>query len=127
GATPALRVVVGSILDAPLVDELVGEADAVFHLAAAVGVKLVLEQPLASLRTNLRGAENVLEAAARHGRRVLLASTSEDYGKNERLPLREGDDQVVGSPYVARWLYANPKATNEYMARPPVRGHALPA
>ena len=115
GAAPALRVV-GSILDAPLVDELVGEADAVLHLAAAVGVKLVLEQPLASLRTNLRGAENVLEAAARDGRRVLLASTSEVYGKNERLPLREGDDQVVGSPYVARWLYANTKATNEFMA-----------
>jgi UDP-glucose 4-epimerase len=115
-ASPALRVEVGSVLDEPLVDELVARVDAVFHLAAAVGVKLVLDRPLSSLRTNLRGTENVLDAAARHARRLILASTSEVYGKSERLPLREGDDQIVGSPYVARWLYANSKATNEFMA-----------
>ena len=125
-ALPSLCIEVGSVLDESLVGELVAAADVTFHLAAAVGVKLVLDRPLSSLRTNLRGTEHVLEAAAQGGRRVILASTSEVYGKNDHLPLQEGADQVVGSPYVARWLYANTKATNEFMAMAYWREQRLP-
>lgn len=121
-----LRTVAGSVLDPTLLAELIPACDAIVHLAAVVGVKLVLEHPLAALRTNLHGTENVLAAAARTGQRVMLASTSEVYGKNERLPLREGDDQIVGSPYLTRWLYANSKATNEFTALAYWREYGLP-
>jgi nucleoside-diphosphate-sugar epimerase len=89
---------------------------AVVHLAAAVGVKLVLERRLDSLKTNVVGTANVLEATARHGGRVLLASTSEVYGKNPVSPLTETADVVVGSPAVARWSYALGKSVDEVLA-----------
>lgn len=85
------------------------------HLAA-VGVKLVLERRLDSLKTNVVGTSNVLEAVARHGGRVLLASTSEVYGKNPASPLRETADVVVGPPVVARWSYALGKSVDEVLA-----------
>ena len=91
------RLVEGSILDADLVDKEVEAADEVFHLAAAVGVRHIVDDPLGSLRTNSRGTEHVLDACARHCRRVLLASTSEVYGKSPNLPWREDDDRVLGS------------------------------
>jgi len=113
---PACELVAGSVLDAPLVDPLVADADVVVHLAAAVGVKLVLERRLGSLRTNIDGTANVLEAAVRHGGRVLLASTSEVYGKNPASPLREASDVVVGPPTIARWSYALAKSVDEVLA-----------
>jgi UDP-glucose 4-epimerase len=88
----------------------------VFHLAAAVGVKYVVERPLQSLLTNIRGAEVVLEAAGRTGVRVFLFSSSEVYGKGSGAPLREGDDQVLGPTSVSRWSYATGKAVDEFLA-----------
>lgn len=113
---PGFRFVPGSVLDAPLVEELVRECDVVVHLAAAVGVKLILEQSLRSLTTNIRGAETVFEAAHRHHRKVLLASTSEIYGKNGHGPLSETADRVLGSPTVTRWAYSTSKAVDEILA-----------
>jgi UDP-glucose 4-epimerase len=113
---PACELVVGSVLDAPLVERLVAEADVIVHLAAAVGVKLVLQRRLDSLRTNIYGTTNVLEAAARHGGRVMLASTSEVYGKNPASPLHEASDVVVGPPTIARWSYALAKSVDEVLA-----------
>ncbi len=110
---PALRVVHGSILDAPLVDELVGQADTVYHLAAAVGTYTILDKTLESLRTNLHGTENVVASAQRHAARILVASTSEIYGKNTKIGLREDDDRISGSPLKSRWSYAEAKAIDE--------------
>jgi UDP-glucose 4-epimerase len=106
----------GTILDHGLVSELASEVDAVVHLAAAVGVKLIVERPLDSLITNIRGTEIVLEAAAAAGRKVLLTSTSEIYGKNASGPLREDADRILGSPFVARWSYSTSKAVDEILA-----------
>jgi UDP-glucose 4-epimerase len=108
--------VYGSILDEALVDRLVGEADTVFHLAAAVGVRYIVQDPLDSIITNVRGTENVLLACARHGTRVLLASTSEIYGSTPTLPMSEDDDRVLGPTKVHRWSYSTSKALDEHMA-----------
>jgi UDP-glucose 4-epimerase len=113
---PSLRIVKGSILDAPLVDELVGEADTVYHLAAAVGTFTILDKTLESLRTNLHGTENVVHSAHRFGARILVASTSEIYGKNTKIGLREDDDRITGSPLKSRWSYAEAKAIDETLA-----------
>jgi UDP-glucose 4-epimerase len=88
----------------------------VVHLAAAVGVKLIVEQPLGSFTTNTRGTETVLDSARRHGRRVVIASTSEIYGKNSSGPLSETSDRVLGSPSVPRWSYSTAKAVDEILA-----------
>lgn len=108
-----LRVIVGSITDRDLVEELVGEVDEVYHLAAAVGVLTIQHRTLESLQTNLHGTEHVVEAASRHGARLLMASTSEVYGKNTADGLREFDDRVLGSPQKSRWSYAEAKALDE--------------
>ena len=116
GGNPDFRFVHGSVLDELMVDELVHESDVVIHLAAAVGVKLIVEQPLRSLTTNLRGSEIVLEAAHRYRRKVLVASTSEIYGKNSGGPLSETSDRILGSPSVARWAYSAAKGIDEVLA-----------
>jgi len=103
----------GSILDSALVDRLVSEVDQVVHLAAAVGVFTIVDKPLDSLRTNLHGTENVLEAAQKHGKPVLIASSSEVYGKNGGGPLNEESDRIVGSPLKSRWSYSEAKAIDE--------------
>ncbi|MDP8924857.1 MAG: GDP-mannose 4,6-dehydratase [Chloroflexota bacterium] len=113
---PRLRVTVDSILNDGVIDRAVAEADVVFHLAAAVGVKWVLDNPLASLETNIRGTDLVLAAADRHRRPVLIASTSEVYGKNDSGPLREDDDRILGSSRLSRWWYATAKAADEALA-----------
>ena len=113
---PAFSLVEGTIMDAALVERLAADHDVVIHLAAAVGVKLIVERPLESLLTNIRGTENVLEAAARYGRRTLLTSTSEIYGKNARGPVSEDADRILGSPFVARWSYSTSKAVDEILA-----------
>ena len=114
--TEAFTMVEGSVLDVDLVRKLTEQADVVVHLAAAVGVRLIIEHPLRSLTTNIRGSENVLEAAADFDRRVLVASTSEIYGKNAMGPLHEDSDRILGSPYVARWSYSTAKAVDEILA-----------
>jgi UDP-glucose 4-epimerase len=113
---PALRVMRGSILDAQLVDELVGQCDTVYHLAAAVGTYTILDKTLESLRTNLHGTENVVDSAQRHDARILVASTSEIYGKNTKIGLQEDDDRISGSPLKSRWSYAEAKAIDETIA-----------
>ncbi|MGH2808408.1 MAG: NAD-dependent epimerase/dehydratase family protein, partial [Actinomycetota bacterium] len=108
--------VLGSILNADLVDDVVARSDAVFHLAAAVGVNLIVEKPLESLATNIRGSETVFEKAHKYGARVLVASTSEIYGKNTSDRLGEEDDRILGSPLKSRWSYSEAKAIDEILA-----------
>lgn len=111
-----LTFVEGSVLDEELVDRLVGDCDRAFHLAAAVGVHNIVNEPLRSLRTNLHGTEVVLEACARARIRVLIASTSEIYGKNASDRLHEEADRIYGSPLLTRWSYAEAKALDEMVA-----------
>jgi len=106
----------GSILDSELVERLVENTDLVFHLAAGVGVGNIVKNPLEALITNTRGAENVIEACARKGKRLLLASTSEIYGKTNKMPMSEEDDRVLGSTTVPRWGYSTAKAIDEHLA-----------
>jgi UDP-glucose 4-epimerase len=113
---PGFQFVQGSVLDEDLVDDLVRRCGTVIHLAAAVGVKLVMAEPLESLTTNIRGSELVIAAAHRHRRRILITSTSEIYGKNCSGPLREDADRVLGSPTVVRWSYSTAKAVEEILA-----------
>jgi nucleoside-diphosphate-sugar epimerase len=113
---PRFRFVQGSVLDELAVDDAVANCDVVVHLAAAVGVKLIVEQPLYSLTTNIKGAITVLEAAHRYRRKALVASSSEIYGKNNSGPLNEQADRVLGSPKVARWAYSTSKAVDEILA-----------
>jgi len=126
-AHPAFEFVEGSMLDRDLTRQLVQEVDAVFHLAAAVGVKLIMDRPLDSLLTNIRGTENVLAAAERHGKKVLIASTSEVYGKRENGLLKEDDDRVLGAPTKLRWSYSTAKAVDETLAYAYYRVRGLPA
>jgi UDP-glucose 4-epimerase len=113
---PSFHFVQGSVLDELVVDELVHTCDVVVHLAAAVGVTLIVEQPLRSLTTNIRGSQIVIEAAHRYRRKILLASTSEIYGKNSDGPLAETADRILGSPAVARWAYSAAKGIDEVLA-----------
>jgi UDP-glucose 4-epimerase len=106
----------GSVLDPLLVRRVIGETDVVVHLAASVGVQLIVSRPLDSLVNNIRGTEVVLEACAESGRKVLVASTSEIYGKSTSFPLREDSDSVLGSFFKARWSYATAKAVDEILA-----------
>lgn len=126
GGHPHFRFVQGSVLDELVVDELMHECDVVIHLAAAVGVKLIVEQPLKSLTTNIRGSEIVIEAAHRYRRKIVIASTSEIYGKNSQLPLSEDSDRVLGSPTTARWAYSTAKAVDEILAYAYHRERGLP-
>jgi UDP-glucose 4-epimerase len=112
---PGFRAVYLSVLDANIVEELVRKADVVLHLAAAVGVKYILEKPLHSMRVNVRGTENVLEAADRHGTKVVLFSTSEIYGKSMAVPFREDHDRLLGPTTVHRWSYSTSKAVDEIL------------
>jgi len=113
---PDVEFVLGSILNADLVDSVVSRVDVVFHLAAAVGVELIVEKPLQSLMTNIRGSEIVFEKAHKHGTRILVTSTSEIYGKNTSDRLSEDDDRILGSPLKSRWSYSEAKAIDEILA-----------
>jgi UDP-glucose 4-epimerase len=115
-AHPRYRLVVDSALNSELMHRLTADADVIFHLAAAVGVRWIIDHPLLSIQTNIRATELVLECAAASGSRVVIASTSEVYGKNSAVPLREDADSVIGSTQITRWLYANSKATDEFLA-----------
>ena len=109
-------LVEGSILDTNILNPLIKDADFVFHLAAAVGVFNIVNNPLASLLTNIRGTENVLEAAHATKTPVLLTSSSEVYGKNISDSLKESDDRILGSPVTLRWSYSEAKAIDESLA-----------
>jgi UDP-glucose 4-epimerase len=111
-----LEIVEGSILDSNLVDSLMSKVSICYHLAAALGVKNIVEYPLESLETNIKGSEIVLNSAAKYEVRTLLASSSEIYGKNPNQPLSEDSDRVLGSPKVARWSYSEAKAIDEFYA-----------
>ena len=113
---PLFKIIEGSILDVDLVDKAVASVDHVLHLAAAVGVFTIVDKPLESLTTNLRGTENILEAAHKHQKEVLIASSSEIYGKNAGGALNEESDRIVGSPLKSRWSYSEAKAIDESMA-----------
>jgi UDP-glucose 4-epimerase len=106
----------GDIRNVDLVEKLTQEADLVLHMAAALGVNTILESPLESMSTNITGSEVVLNAAAKFNKRIIIASTSEIYGKNPKQPLCEGDDRVVGAPQKIRWTYSDAKAIEEAMA-----------
>jgi len=113
---PGLSVVIGTILNEMLVDKLMERCDVCFHLAAAVGVELIIKKPLESMMTNIRGSEVVLEMAHRYRKKVLIASTSEIYGKNATGPLREDTDRILGSALKTRWSYSTSKAVDEILA-----------
>ena len=113
---PRFRFVQGDVTDREIVDPLVERAERVFHLAAAVGVKYVLENPLRSLLTNIHGTEVVLEACASRGRRVLVFSSSEVYGKGVAVPFAEDDDRLLGPTHKLRWSYAFGKSVDECLA-----------
>jgi UDP-glucose 4-epimerase len=106
----------GDIRNIELVESLTKDADLVLHMAAALGVNTILESPLESMSTNITGSEVVLNAAAKFNKRIIIASTSEIYGKNPKQPLSEIDDRVVGAPQKIRWTYSDAKAIEEAMA-----------
>ena len=106
----------GNILDRAIVDRLIAECDYVVHLAAALGVLKIINKPLESLKTNLQGSGIVLEAADKYKKPVLIASTSEIYGKNDKVPLNEEDDRIIGHPLKSRWSYSEAKAVDESFA-----------
>lgn len=107
---------IGSVTDVPLVAECVDRCDATVHLAAAVGVRLIVEKPVHTIETNVRGTEVVLGAAAKKQKLVLLASTSEVYGKSAKIPFTESDDLTLGATSHSRWAYACSKALDEWLA-----------
>jgi len=123
---PRFRLVVGSVHDEDVVAALVDECDTVFHLAAAVGVKLIVESPVRTIETNVHGTEMVLAVAARQRKRVLLASTSEVYGLSDQVPFREDGNLVMGATTKGRWSYACSKAIDEFLALAYYREKKLP-
>lgn len=110
------KFVLGDIKDSVLINDLVSSVDVVIHLAAAVGVKTILNNPVESIQTNFIGSETVLHACNKFNKRVIIASTSEIYGKNLKQPLSETDDRVMGAPQKLRWSYADAKALEESVA-----------
>jgi UDP-glucose 4-epimerase len=114
--TKNFEIIDGDIRNTKLINEATKDVDLVLHMAAALGVNTILESPLESISTNITGSEVVLSAAARYKKRILIASTSEIYGKNPNQPLKETDDRVVGSPQKIRWSYSDAKAIEEAMA-----------
>jgi UDP-glucose 4-epimerase len=111
-----IKIIEGDIKDKQLVESLVSNSDLILHMAAAVGVKTILDNPIESMSTNFVGSETVLNACARFDKKIVIASTSEIYGKNPKQPLSESDDRIVGAPQKLRWSYADAKALEEAMA-----------
>jgi UDP-glucose 4-epimerase len=123
---PGFTYHIGSVTNAALVSELVDRCDCTVHLAAAVGVRLIVESPVRTITTNVHGTEVVLEAAARKQKLVILASTSEVYGKSPRTPFREDDDLVLGATTHSRWAYACSKALDEWLGLAYMRERNVP-
>lgn len=123
---PGFEYVIDTVENERLLAELVDAADVVFHLSAAVGVRLVVESPVRTIETNIGGTELVLRMAAKKKKKVLITSTSEVYGKREEVPFRETDDLVLGSSDKGRWSYACSKAIDEFMALAYYREKSVP-
>ena len=123
---PGFHYHIDTVTNTQLTAELVDLCDAIYHLAAAVGVKLIVESPVRTIETNIRGTEVVLELAAKKRKRVLVASTSEVYGKREQVPFNEDDDLVMGATTKGRWSYACSKAIDEFLALAYWRERKLP-
>jgi len=121
-----LEVIEGSVTDEPLVRKAMAGIDVVYHLAAAVGVRLILDRPVGTIETNILGTEAILRAAREERPRVLLASTSEVYGKNDRVPLSEDDDRVLGPTTKSRWSYACSKEIDEFLGLAYHREYGVP-
>ena len=124
-STNGFKSIEGSILDKELVKDLITKVDVCFHFAAAVGVQKILDDPIGSLKTNLHGSENVIQACAESKVELVLASTSEIYGKNPSQPLTEDSDRVIGSPLLSRWTYSEAKAIDEALAHAYHSKHGL--
>jgi UDP-glucose 4-epimerase len=124
--SPSFSYTIGSLADGAVLEPLVAAADVVIHLAAAVGVRLVVESPVRAIETNVHCTEIVLAHASAHGKPVLLASTSEVYGKSDSLPFREDGDLQLGPTFKARWAYACSKAIDEFLAMAYWRERSLP-
>ena len=123
---PNFKLTLDSILNRDLLQELISKVDQVYHLAAAVGVKYIIENPLLSLKTNIVGTDNILEFANLYKAKVLITSTSEIYGKSEKVPFKEVDDRLLGSTSISRWGYSCSKAIDEFMALAYYREKKLP-
>ena len=123
---PAFRFAVDDVNNEHVIDRLVSDADVVFHLAAAVGVQLIVENPIYTVENNVLGTDAVLKAAARYRAKVMLASTSEVYGKGNRIPFTEDDDVVLGPTARSRWSYAASKMVDEFMGLAYYRQRNLP-
>ena len=123
---PNFRLVVDTILNVSLLDQLVKESDLIFHLAAAVGVKLIVSEPVKTIETNIRGSEVVLMEANKWRVPIVVASTSEIYGKNNEVPFNEDADMVLGATTKSRWSYACSKAIDEFLALAYYRANQLP-
>jgi UDP-glucose 4-epimerase len=124
---PGFHYTLDTITNEAILAELVDEADAIVHLAAAVGVELVVQRPVRTIETNVNGTEAVLRWAAKKGKKVLVASTSEVYGKSTQLPFREDADLVLGPSSISRWSYACSKLLDEFLALAYYRERDLPA
>lgn len=123
---PALRCFWDTVFNEQILAELVDRADVIFHLAASVGVRLIVESPVRTIETNIHGTEVVLKHAAKKGKKVFIASTSEVYGKSTQVPFREDQDPVLGPPYKGRWSYACSKLIDEFLALAYWREKKLP-
>ena len=111
-----IETIIGDIRDVAVIEKAVAGADVVLHMAAALGVSTILESPIESISTNFTGSEVVLMAAAKFNKRIIIASTSEIYGKNPKQPLSESDDRIIGTPQKLRWTYSDAKALEEALA-----------
>jgi UDP-glucose 4-epimerase len=126
-AWPGFSYTIGSVTHERLVTDLMDQCDVVFHLAAAVGVRLVMSEPVHTIETNVHGTETVLRQAVRGKKRVVVASTSEVYGKSATFPFREDADLVLGQPTMTRWGYATSKLLDEFLALAYHQQHQVPA
>ncbi|MDO9577619.1 MAG: GDP-mannose 4,6-dehydratase [Candidatus Cloacimonadales bacterium] len=123
---PKFSYKIDSILNRDVLENMIKVSDQIYHLAAAVGVKYIIDNPLLSLRTNIVGTENVLEFANKYKTKVLIASTSEIYGKSDNIPFKEEDDRLLGSTHISRWSYSSAKAIDEFLALAYYREKKLP-
>ena len=123
---PGFRYIIGDFTKDPTFERCVEQVDVVYHLAAAVGVQLIVNDPVRTIETNIKGAETALSAVAKYGKRIFVASTSEVYGKGTRIPFSEDDDVLYGPTTKRRWNYAISKAVDEFLLLAYHESHALP-
>lgn len=121
-----LRLIITDITDKPVLEPLVAQCDVIYHLAAAVGVKRIIEEPVETIETNILGTHTILSLAAKYNKKILISSSSEVYGKGNKVPFREDDDFVFGPTIKSRWSYACSKAMDEFLALAYFREKGLP-